>query len=232
MSKKQFLKVTGFLGTLAAGTALVATAATGTGAWFTDSEAGSLTANSGHLAINLTGGERNMNFADMMPGDYQTKSIAYQVTQSSGKSDVWLTFDASNPYVGAFTGAKGGPWGDGGLGRYGHFRVLDNNGNQVFVSNNLAHATNPSDPAQCYVDADGHGGSDATPADATATIPYCGVPYAIKLASDLNSGASRTFTIEFGYTGRQTQQGQAFPGAVPFNVVATQAGHGPNDPNF
>ena len=40
MSKKQFLKVTGFIGTLAAGTALVASAATGTGAYFTDSASG------------------------------------------------------------------------------------------------------------------------------------------------------------------------------------------------
>jgi hypothetical protein len=232
VSKKTFLKVTGFVGTLGAGAALVATAATGTGAWFTDSEAGSISANSGHLAINLTGGERNMNFADMMPGDYQTKSITYQVTQSSGKSDVWLTFDKNSAAVGAFTGAKQAPYPDGGLGRYGHFRVLDSNGNQIFVSNNLAHPTNPADPAQCYVDADGHGGSDATPQNATETIPYCGVPYAIKLASGLNSGASRNFTIEFGFTGRQVQQGQSLAATVPFDVVATQAGHGPNDANF
>lgn len=237
MSKKQFLKVTGFIGTLAAGTALVASAATGTGAWFTDSEAGSISANSGHLNVTLTGGERNMNFADLMPGDYQHRTISYQVNQSSGKSDVWLTFDKTLPAVAAFTGAKGDPaWGDGGLGRYGHFLVKDGAGHVIFQSNNLAHPANNDDPAQCYVDpTNGHGGSSATPTAEKgdgSTVAYCGVPYAIKLASNLNDGNTSSFTIEFGFTGRQTAQGQSLAGTVPFNVVATQAGHGPNDANF
>jgi hypothetical protein len=178
-----------------------------------------------------------MNFADLMPGDYQQKSITYQVTQSSGKSDVWLTFDKNLAAVGAFTGAKGGIWGDGGMGRYGHFRVLDNDGHQLFVSNNLAHPEDPESKAVCAVDKYGHGGSSDRPTAESGkpgdTIDYCGVPYAIKLASNLNSGSSRHFTIEFGYTGRQVEQGQNFDGGtVPFDVVATQAGHGPNDPSF
>jgi hypothetical protein len=233
VSRKQFLKVTGFVGTLGAGAALVASAATGTGAWFTDSEAGSISANSGHLNVTLTGGERNMNFADLMPGDYQHKTVSYQVNQSSGKSDVWLTFDKTLPAVGAFTGEKGGSWADGGLGRYGHFLVKDGAGHVIFQSNNLAHPANPTDPAQCYVDpTNGHGGSSAKPGSAAETIPYCGVPYAIKLASNLNDGNTSSFTVEFGFTGRQVAQGQSLAGTVPFNVVATQAGHGPTDANF
>jgi hypothetical protein len=227
VSKKNIVKVAGFIGTLGAGAALVATAATGTGAWFTDSEAGSMAASTGHLNVNLISGHRNMSFQNLMPGDYQTDSVAYQVNQSSGKSDVWLVFDKENTAVAQFTGAKNDPtWPDGGMGRYGHFAVKAN-GTTVFQSNNLAHAENPSDPAQCAVDANGHGGSSARPSNRDETIPYCGVPYAIKLASNLSNGATGSLALEFGVTGRWTAQDVTLP-TVPFSIVAVQAGHAPD----
>jgi hypothetical protein len=232
VSKKQFLKVTGFIGTLAAGTALVASAATGTGAWFTDSETGSISANSGHLSIDISG-DRNMNFADLMPGEYQHKSISYQVTQSSGKADVWLVFSEKSPAVAAFTGPKDSAYHKGGgLGRYGHFMVRGTDNAIIFQSNNLAyHPANESGP-NCWVGIDGHGGSDAVASGVDAAPPYCGVPYAIKVASNLATTATGHFTVEFGFSGRQTEQGQSLAAPVPFSVVVTQAGHGPNDENF
>jgi hypothetical protein len=231
VSKKTVFKVAGFIGTLGAGAALVASAAAGTGAWFTDSENGSLASSTGSLQVNLISGTRNMSFQNLMPGDYKTQSVTYQVHQSSGKSDVWLVLDPTNVNVLAFTGDKHNSlYEDGGLGRYGHFKVTAN-GSQVFVSNNLAHAEDPSDPAQCHVNADGHGGSSAKPASETDTIDYCGVPYAIKLASGLNDGNTGNVALEFGVTGRWTAQNITLP-TVPFSIVATQAGHRPDAGNF
>jgi hypothetical protein len=61
------VKVGGFVGTLAAGAALVGTAVTGTGAYFTDSKAGNLSASSGHLTLNTT--DTNLSFRDLVPGE-------------------------------------------------------------------------------------------------------------------------------------------------------------------
>jgi hypothetical protein len=232
VSKKTFLKVTGFVGTLGAGAALVATAATGTGAWFTDSEAGSISANTGALNVTLTGGHANMNFADLMPGTPQSDNLSYKVTQSSGQSDVWLTFNPASAEFAAFTGPKDSTYyAGGGLGRYGHFLVKDDSGHILFQSNNLAsHPANEAGP-NCSVNSLGHGGSSAAAQGVNDAPAYCGVPSAIQLAAGLNSGDSRTFTIEFGVSGRMVDQNKPLP-TVPFKVVATQAGHGPNDANF
>ena len=232
MSKKNIVKVAGFVGTLGAGAALVATAATGTGAWFTDSEAGSMAASTGHLNVNLIDGHRNMSFQNLMPGDYQTDSVTYQVSQSGGASDVWLVFDPANTQVAAFTGAPDSTvFPGGGMGRYGHFAVKSGN-DTVFVSNNLAHPRAGSQPSEsCSVDANGHGGSAAAPQSRDDLIPYCGVPYAIKLASGLANGATGTAKLEFGVTGRWTAQNVTLP-TVPFTIVATQAGHRPDAANF
>ena len=243
MSKKQFLKVTGFIGTLAAGTALVASAATGTGAWFTDSEPGSFSANTGSLDVSLISGHRDMNFQHLMPGAYQHDSVKYQVHQSSGKADVWLVFDPTNPDVAAFTGAKIDGKG-GGLGRYGHFAVEDGSGKVLFQSFNLSYAPEGVAGPNCYVNpATGNGGSDAKATSATDAPPYCGVPYAIKLSSGLDSGDTGQVTIEFGVTGRWANvdenkvvvngahMNETLP-TVPFKIVATQADHRPDAPNF
>jgi hypothetical protein len=233
VSKKQFFKVTGFIGTLAAGTALVASAATGTGAWFTDSEPGTITANSGHMSIDVPVADRSMNFANLMPGDYQHQTVNYTVHQSSGESDVWLVFSEKSPAVAAFTGPKDSAYHKGGgLGRYGHFLLRGTDDAIIFQSNNLAyHPTDESGP-NCWVAADGHGGSDAQATSHNDAPPYCGVPYAIKVASNLANGTPGHFTVEFGFSGRQTEQGQSLAAPVPFQVVVTQAGHGPSDPSL
>ncbi len=235
MSKKNIVKVAGFVGTLGAGAALVATAATGTGAWFTDAENGTMAASTGSLNVDLVAGQRDMSFANLMPGDYQTQSVTYKVSQSSGKSDVWLVFDKNNWAVAKFTGAPDSTVAPGGgLGRYGHFAVK-NGSSTLFQSNNLAYARATSSPSEsCNVDADGRGGSDARPTAETgpgSLINYCGVPYAIKLASDLNSGDEGTMTLEFGVTGRWKAQNVTLP-TVPFQIVATQAGKRPDAANF
>jgi hypothetical protein len=226
VSKKQFFKVTGFISTLAAGTALVASAATGTGAWFTDSETGSIHADAGSL--NLSTSDMAVNFVDLMPGEDREKPITYTATASSGNTDIWLTFDTTSTAYAKFTGEKGNAkHADGGLGRYGHFKVTSD-GTPVFDSYNLQNES--KDKSGC-AGSDGHGfGRMAT--GASDTPPYCGVPGAILLKSDVAPGAGGRVIITVGLTGRQTQQEQVQIEDLPFKIVATQHNHGPNDDNF
>jgi hypothetical protein len=226
VSKKNIVKVAGFIGTLGAGAALVATAATGTGAWFTDSQTGNLSATMGHLKLSTT--DRTMALTGLMPGENRDKPIDYTVSVSSGTADIWLTFDTSSAEYGAFTGESGNSaYPDGGLGRYGHFAVA-NNGTTLFSSYNLANAS--AGVSGC-ANADGHGfGRMAT--GVGDTPPYCGVPGAIKLASNVADGQTGHLKLTFGITGRATTQGQVQVAGIPFQIVATQHGHMPGDANF
>ena len=226
MSKRAIVKFGGFIATVGAAAALVAAAAGGTGAWFTDTHNGSLSATSGHLRLNTT--DTTLSFADLMPGESKTRTIDYNV-DASGKSDVWLVLDKNDPGVKAFTGSKDGG-APGGLGRYGHFEVW-NNGTELFVSSNLQDKGNEGVGDACGVDADGHGGSTQVATSSSDLLPYCGVPYAIKVGSNLDSGQSGTMSIVFGITGRATGQNATWA-SVPFKVVATQAGHRPDSANF
>lgn len=226
MSKKNIVKVAGFIGTLGGGAALVATAATGTGAWFTDSQNGSLSAATGHLTLSTT--DRTMALTGLMPGENRAKTIDYTVSVSGGTSDIWLTFDPTSQAYAAFTGEKGNAsYPEGGLGRYGHFAVA-NNGTTLFSSYNLANAA--AGVSGC-ADTNGHGfGRMAT--SVSDTPPYCGVPGAIKIASNVADGQTGHLTLTFGMTGRATAQNQVEVANLPFQIVATQSGHKPGDANF
>jgi hypothetical protein len=231
VSKKQFLKVTGFLGTLAAGTALVATAATGTGAWFTDSQDGTITAQAGHLDLTTSG--TTFDFRNIMPGEDKTLPIDYNVDVSGGKVDVWLTFDTTSLDYAKFTGFSGTPgqngYDDGGIGRYGHFKVSSGS-STFFDSYNLKNA--PDGTSGCADNAKGWGSSRPANSETDTDMGYCGVPGQILIAQGLNAGDAGHVALTFGLTGKQTQQNQLQINHLPFKIVATQAGHGPNDPNF
>jgi hypothetical protein len=231
MHRKKALKLTGFAAALCASGALVGISVSGTGAYFTDSASGSIAGSSGHLKLTNVS-ETNLNFANLMPGESRTQPVNYSVDASSGKVDLWMVFDTTSSGYGHFTGSKGVGYGpenytDGGMGRYGYFAV--GNGSDVaFQSHNLQMATNPA--LNCadgtVPGADGRGGS----AVASATNQECGVPGAIKLAGGLDSGTSGTVNISYGLSGKQTQQDQV-EWTVGYKLVATQAGHAPNDPN-
>ncbi len=231
MQKSLLLKLGGLVTAVCATGALVAATVPATGAYFSDAKAGSIGATSGHLALAIDPGTTTaLNFSDLMPGVNQTKKIHYAVTASSGNVDVWLTFNKDTGEYARFTGGKNSPkWLDGGLGRYGYFSVADSHGGAAFTSGNLSFAdgTNTygvADQAQCTVDANGRGGSGAL-YEGTGTVPYCGVPSKILLASNLSSGTDGYVSITFGLDGvLQTAQGQD-EGTVPFQIVATQAGH-------
>jgi hypothetical protein len=234
MIKKKTARVAAFVGTLGASAALIGMAATNTGAYFTDSENGNLSASSGHLQVDKNS-DYNLNFDNLVPGEYKTREVGYK-TDSSTPEDIWLKFPAGVDY-GKFTGAKNVPdpggnnnvdgWADGGLGRFGHFEVARNDGTTVFSSWNLQNQ--PNGTSGCG-DSNGHG-SNTPPADRDATPAYCGVPHYILLDSNVPSLTQAKFTMTFGATGRWT--GQSLPVAnVPFQVVATQHNVRPDASSF
>ena len=89
---------------------------------------------------------------------------------------------------------------------YGHFAVLNNDGDHLFIV--LEPAQRPDGTSGC-ADADGHGGNGrnvTTPAT-TADDPndtYCGIPSAIKIESNVPANSNRQFTMTFGVTPRAT----------------------------
>ncbi len=239
MQKSMLLKLGGFVTALCATGALVAVTVPATGAYFSDSKPGSITATSGHLTLATS--DLNVNFDKLMPGVPQAKSVDYRVNADSGTVDVWLVFDttARDTVTGAttayhlFTGGGSSP---SGLGRYGYFQVADTHGGVAFTSGNLkfADATDNDASDNCGVDlATGRGGNgriydgvtDYSSVHGTGTTPpLCGAPSKILLASDLADGVSGTVTLTFGLNGLlQTTQGQ-YEGTVPFSIVATQHG--------
>lgn len=227
MGKTKAIRIAGFVGAVCASAALIGGTAASTGAYFTDSHPGSITAQTGHLNVNVAGGDSALalNFSNLVPGEYQTKKIGYS-TSSSTNEDLWLVFPTNQGYL-AFTGDKDNPnYTPGGLGRYGHFAVA-NNGSARFSSYNLALP--PAGVANC-TDANGNGfGPQAT--GVSDTPPYCGVPQAIKLADNLPSGTSGEVEVTFGVTGRWT--GQNLPVVnLGYQLVATQHGVRPDAPNF
>jgi hypothetical protein len=227
MFNKKPMRIAAFIGTLGASAALIGMAATNTGAYFTDSENGQIAGTTGHLTVDKNN-DFNLSFDNLVPGEYKDRTVAYH-TGGDSNEDIWLYFPAGTPY-GAFTGAKGAidNYSEGGMGRFGHFAVKDNGGTPLFSSYNLQN--DPTGASGC-ADANGHGsGPQAT--SETDTPPYCGVPHYMLIESNVPAGVDRSFTMTFGVTGKQTVQGQYAPPAnVPFQVVATQAGHSPKPGN-
>lgn len=244
MRKGRLLRLAGFGVALCTSAALVGAAVQTTGAYFTSTADGTITASSGHLTLSAQ--NTSLDFSNLMPGDNVTKTINYQVDASSGQIDLWLTFDPTSSAYQAFTGGKDSPnVPDGGLGRYGWFAVSESHWGQAFRSGNLAfppyvantgeHQTTYSSQTspQCTVDATGRGGSDwiATAANGgdTTNEGYCGVPEQILLVSGLSNAASGSVNVTFGLNGwKQKDQNQPeFGGSVPFTLVATQHGQTP-----
>lgn len=228
MRKAKAIRVAGFVGALCASAALVGTSVAGTGAYFTDSHNGNLAASSGHLRLNVDGSALNLSFQNLVPGEYQTKNVTY-ATDTNTNEDIWMVFDTSSAAYGAFSGGKGmTAYPDGGLGRYGHFAVANDNATR-FTSYNLANqpAGDTSTTDTCGVNSSGNGGSNdvATP---THTPLYCGVPGAILLRSDAPNGASGEIEVTFGVTPKWTAQ-EVPVANVPFKIVATQHGVRPDN---
>ena len=231
MKKTKTARVAAFIASIGASAALIGAAAHTTGAYFTDSQPGSITAQAGHLKINAIG-SYDLSFANLVPGEDTPKTISYS-TDTNTPEDVWLYFPSGTPY-GQFTGGGAGDnWGanyaDGGIGRFGHFQVNDNDGNLLFNSYNVKNA---ADGSSGCADTNGHGSVRQATSESDSQMGYCGLPHYMLIQSNVPDGATRHFTMTFGLTGRQTQQGQVDANGLPFKVVATQHGVRPDAGNF
>lgn len=224
MERKKAIKLGGFAGALCASAALVGISVSGTGAYFTDSHNGSINAGTGTVKVNTS--DLSLNFDNLLPGEYQTKTLDYHAN-TTGAEDIWLVFP--NHGSDAFSAhPQSGPIP---LGRYGHFAVSSTNG-ASFTSYNLALSPNGASDS-CTIDANGEGGSTAQSATAAdAPPPYCAPAGAILLASNLTNGQGGTASLEFGFTPLLTApQGSSTAPLVPFKIVATQHGVRPDNPN-
>jgi len=226
-SVRKSLRLGGFLGAVGLTAVLAGVAVSGTGAYFSDTEVGGLSATAGH--VNLSVSNPNIAFSGLMPGvDPAAQSIDYSL-DVSGKSDVWLTFEPTSINYLAFTGANRNPlYPTGGLGRYGHFKLATAEAGVLFESYNLTHV--PADePNSVPCGPQGSAEQITSPTD---TVPYCGVPAAIKIASGLSNGGHGTIQVTFGLTGLTSSLQDVQWANVPFEIVATQAGVLPNALDF
>jgi hypothetical protein len=96
MFKNKTARVTAFIGALGASAALIGTAATTTGAYFTDTEAGTISGKTGTLQVNKVG-NYDLSFNELVPGEYQDKNVEYTTTSSSNE-DIWLAFPKGAEY--------------------------------------------------------------------------------------------------------------------------------------
>ena len=232
MRKSKAVRVAGFVGALGASAALVGFAATGTGAYFSESHTGTIQASNGSVKLTVSPSNGILTYSNLLPGVDQKQTVGWQAT-GTGAQDIWLVFpttskDGSNPSE-ALTGqpedaAKGG------LGRYGHFAVNAPAGS--FNSYNLSNRRT-SDPngAFCPINVNGLGGSAAQAADKNDySLPYCAPKNAILLQSGLTYGQTGSADLIFGLTKLATDQTPSNLN-ISYKIVATQAGVRPDDPN-
>jgi hypothetical protein len=226
MRKSKIARIAGFTVALGATASLVGFAASGTGAYFSDSAPGTITGTVGSIHVSVSGGTgtTNSNFAfdRLLPGTPQTVTISYTNTGNSPE-DVFLTF----PNATALSALNN-------LGTFGAVQVNDANGSDAFDSTNL------NDSSSC-----GPAGSTS----AQFPIACKALPNQIKVDSGLAPGASATTTFSFGYPSKLHGQApvgttgvwNTYPVAgqttvntndgisngLPYSIVATQVGQTP-----
>jgi hypothetical protein len=234
VNKSKAIRLGGFVGALCVSGALIGVAVSGTGAYFTDAHSGEIDTGTGHVRVAVDPADGKLHFDNLLPGEYKTQTINYQA-QGTGAEDIWLVFPTtggpnnSNPSE-AFTGAPDDGVG-GGLGRYGHFAISSTDGAH-FTSYNLSAPRANDTSTPCPTDANGWGGSNAQAATTNDLLPYCAAPKAILLASNKTYGQNGSATLTFGFTPLLTgPQDAPDTKLVNYQIVATQHGVRPDDPN-
>jgi hypothetical protein len=230
MQKATALRLTGFVGALCASGALIATSVSGTGAYFTDSHNGNINASTGHINVAISPANGQLNFTDLLPGDYQTQRVNYTANPKGGTEDIWLVFPtdgSAEAFIGAPDDAAGG-----GLGQYGHFAVTSTGGAHFtsYNLNNPGTTTGHTGPL-CPRDDNGWGGSDAQEVypDGPA-VDFCAPSDAVLLQSNMAAGDEGHADLTFGFTPK-LRSGQDGPlgSVVAYKIVATQHGIRPDN---
>jgi len=229
-------RIGGFVAALAASGGLIASASGATGAYFNDTRSGTLAATIGSVTINTAGGSGtdglDFNVTNLMPGTPQNQHVSYTVT-GTGPEDVYLVF----PNAEALHSVNN-------MGTYGDAYVKSN-GTQVFASTNL------NDGLAADLTSTGH--------CATQSPSGCyAIPNIIKLASNLAPGQGGTLDFSIGLAAKWKStategtdpfcypliqdSSTADPAqqvctptnpsyGLPYQIVATQPGVAPDDPN-
>lgn len=239
-------RLAAFIGALTGSAALITAATGATGAYFNDTQSGTVTGNIGSIKVITSGGagtdSLDFNFTNMLPGDYQTATVHYT---NSGKNteDVYLVFNNAEALHSVNN-----------LGHYGE-ALIKSNGTTVFASTNLADgetaSLTPIDPNSDHC-------SSAPGANVPLSSTGCWpIPSIIKLASNVAPGHGGTMTFSFAlgpkWSGTQYELAQFFcyplvqasgstdptnqvcttssPSyGLPYEIVATQPGVAPNNP--
>jgi hypothetical protein len=216
MMKSKVARVSAFVATLGVSAGLVGAAVQTTGAYFSDSKAGSVTGTIGSIKVTGSGGSGadalDLSFSNMLPGERQTVSAAYQNT-GANPQDVWLVFNNADALHSLNQ-----------LGTFGEVHV-GSGGTEIFASQNLNDNT-----------------SSCPPGSFDATHPACAaLPVKLKLADNLAPTAGGSFSFAFNYAAKL--RGAANEGApfncypfgtctnsgLPYKIVATQHGVDPFD---
>jgi len=203
--KRRLPRFIALLGTVGVLASLASVAVAGTGAYFTDSKTGTITSNSGTVAVAVSG--QNITFGNLLPGVAQTQTVWVQNT-GTGSEDIYLVFDNANlVWSGLNT-----------LGQYGKFtidgKVYDNLNNTYNSSSGVAGT--PS--ATQFMDGKDPGCTKV------GRLPVNYLPHSIMLGTLPASSPAWSFDISFQYNACATLQGSTAPGTLSFNISAFQAG--------
>ena len=217
-------RLAAFLAAVGGAAALVGTAASGTGAYFTDVQGGQVNGGFGTVTVAVDGvtlppGDSHSGLAitwnNMLPGTDKTVTWTVKNT-GTGNESIWLAFDNSNQ--GWFN--ANGNTGINNLGTYGDAKINSPLLNKDFNNlDNLYPQGSGPNPGQKNACGD--------PVPAIAYLP------AENHVADLSPGASTSFTFSFGYTAclsaNVLQGGPAFLTPLLYDIIATQQGVTPDD---
>jgi len=213
--KGKILSLVGFLGAVGTATALIGTAASGTGAYFSDNHPGSVTGTFGHVTVDVTGGGDSVagqsplafDWKNMLPGDWKSATLTVKNTGTASE-DVWLLFDDSNGEWSALNT----------LGTFGEFKVNGVDYNNLNNHYPQGTAANPGQTNSC--------------GDSTGPIAYLPAKNAL---GTLAAGQTANFQVAFRSSAcisNSAYEGQpAFAQPLNFSVMATQHGVDPTDPH-
>lgn len=211
-TSRKAVRVGGFLSAAALTATLVGVGVAGTGAYFTDSEPGTIAGSMGSIKVAPTT-DLNIVLTNMLPGQASTQTVGYK-NNGANPQDVWVVFPQAA--LGDFDRLT-----DTGLindkGTYGEIHIKAG-GTAVFDSNNL------NDASSCAL---GSSNPSTNPWEDQGPCNPLLTQY--KLASNLAPLSEGN--MEFSYTpGAKYQTNQGMPEFVlPYKIVATQVGITPDN---
>jgi hypothetical protein len=218
MRKARRVKIAAWATTLLALVGLTIVATGFTGAYFSDSHAGTISGNLGSIKITPSGGtgtdSTNLSFTNMLPGVPQTVTLNYS-NSGLNAEDVWIVFNNAT----ALSSLNN-------LGTYGEVHVAAN-GNDLFDSANLndrASTCGPFSPTGCWPVP-----QELKVASNVAPTGTGSVSFTFNYASKLSNPAAENGSFN-GYpvSGQTTVNAADGTGnGLPYEIVATQVGQTP-----